>query len=119
LAAKKRRGEPLGRPRALTPAQVREARGMIERGKTIAHAARVLRCGRATLYRGFAAESVAEEQTLAAASSSPAQAAGPHVADTKTAALLLRVGVDDAGKFTRGKLPRSQRRFSRAHAQQS
>jgi DNA invertase Pin-like site-specific DNA recombinase len=104
LTAKKRRGEPLGRPRALTPAQVREARGMIERGKTIAYAARALRCGRATLYCGFAAESVAAEQTLTA-SSSPAQTAAVLVVDTKTVALLPRVEVNDAGKFTRGKLP--------------
>ena len=55
LTAKRQRGEPLGRPRALTPAQVREARGMIERGKTIAYAARALRCGRATWH--FTADS--------------------------------------------------------------
>jgi DNA invertase Pin-like site-specific DNA recombinase len=53
LSAKRRRGEPLGRPRVLTSVQVREARRMIDRGDSVTHAARVLRCGRATLYRAL------------------------------------------------------------------
>jgi DNA invertase Pin-like site-specific DNA recombinase len=54
LAAAKRRGERLGRRPALTPAQVREARAMLERGEGAAHVARVLRVGRSTLYRAIA-----------------------------------------------------------------
>jgi DNA invertase Pin-like site-specific DNA recombinase len=55
LSAKRRRGEPLGRPCVLTSVQVREARRMIARGESVTHAARVLRCGRATLYRALGA----------------------------------------------------------------
>lgn len=54
LAAAKRRGERLGRRPALTPAQVREAKAMLERGEGAAHVARVLRVGRSTLYRALA-----------------------------------------------------------------
>ena len=53
LDAKRRRGERIGRPRALTPAQVREARTMIARGESVSHTARIMRCGRATLYRAL------------------------------------------------------------------
>ncbi len=53
LAAAKRRGEKLGRPPALTPAQVREAKAMLKRGQSPNHVARVLRCGRSTLYRAI------------------------------------------------------------------
>jgi DNA invertase Pin-like site-specific DNA recombinase len=67
LTAKRRRGESLGRPRVLTSVQVKEARRMIDRGESVTHAARVLRCGRATLYRALASKPVAE-QTLAASS---------------------------------------------------
>ncbi len=51
LAAKRRRGERLGRPLALTPAQLAEAREMIDAGKGMAHVARVLGVDRSTLYR--------------------------------------------------------------------
>lgn len=61
LTAKRQRGERLGRPRVLKLVQVNEARQMIERGESITHAARVLRCGRATLYRALATESGAEQ----------------------------------------------------------
>ncbi len=54
LAAAKRRGEHLGRPFALTPAQVREAKKMLARGESSNHVARVLRVGRSTLYRAIA-----------------------------------------------------------------
>ena len=54
LKAAKRRGERLGRPPALTAAQVREARTMLDRGETPNHVARVLRVGRSTLYRHLA-----------------------------------------------------------------
>ena len=54
LAAAKRRGEHLGRPFALTPAQVREAKKMLGRGESPNHVARVLRVGRSTLYRAIA-----------------------------------------------------------------
>jgi len=54
LAAKRRRGEAIGRPRALSPSQVAEVRRMIERGESPTHIARLFRCGRATLYRALA-----------------------------------------------------------------
>lgn len=53
LAAKRRRGEPIGRPRALTPSQVAAAKRMVERGESPTHVARLFRCGRATLYRAI------------------------------------------------------------------
>jgi len=55
LDAARRRGERLGRPPALTPAQIREARTMFDRGDRAAHIARVLRVARATVYRALAA----------------------------------------------------------------
>src|SRR5450631_3267321 len=54
LAAAKRRGERLGRPFALTPAQIREAKKMLARGESPNSVARVLRVGRSTLYRAIA-----------------------------------------------------------------
>jgi DNA invertase Pin-like site-specific DNA recombinase len=51
MRAAKRRGEHIGRPPALTKAQVREAKTMLDRGESPAHIARVLRVGRSTLYR--------------------------------------------------------------------
>lgn len=51
MRAAKRRGEHIGRPAALSPAQVREAKKMLERGESPNHVARVLRVGRSTLYR--------------------------------------------------------------------
>jgi DNA invertase Pin-like site-specific DNA recombinase len=54
LAAAKRRGERLGRPFALTPAQIREAKKMLARGESPNNVARVLRVGRSTLYRAIA-----------------------------------------------------------------
>ena len=53
-AAAKSRGEHLGRPFALTPAQVREAKQMLARGESPNQVARVLRVGRSTLYRALA-----------------------------------------------------------------
>jgi len=53
MRAAKRRGERLGRRPALSPAQVREARAMLKRGENPTHVARVLRCGRSTLYRAL------------------------------------------------------------------
>ncbi len=53
LGAKKRRGEPLGRRRALTPSQLAEARTMLERGDSPSHVARILRVNRSTLYRAL------------------------------------------------------------------
>jgi len=52
--AAKRRGERLGRPFALTPAQIREAKKMLARGESPNNVARVLRVGRSTLYRAIA-----------------------------------------------------------------
>jgi len=54
LAAAKRRGERLGRPPALTPTQIREAKKMLGRGESPNHVACVLRVGRSTLYRAIA-----------------------------------------------------------------
>jgi DNA invertase Pin-like site-specific DNA recombinase len=53
LAAAKRRGEHLGRPFALTTAQVHEAKKMLARGESPNHVARVFRVGRSTLYRAI------------------------------------------------------------------
>jgi DNA invertase Pin-like site-specific DNA recombinase len=54
LAAAKRHGKTLGRPPALTPTQVREAKTMLKCGESPNHVARVLRVGRSTLYRAIA-----------------------------------------------------------------
>jgi DNA invertase Pin-like site-specific DNA recombinase len=54
LAAAKRCGEHLGRPFALTPAQVREAKKMLARGESPNDVARVFRVGRSTLYCAIA-----------------------------------------------------------------
>ncbi len=54
LAAAKRRGETLGRPPALTPAQVREAKRMLARGERPNYVARISRVERSTLYRAIA-----------------------------------------------------------------
>ncbi len=53
MRAAKSRGEHIGRPSALTPLQVREAKKMLNRGESPNHVARVLRCGRSTLYRAL------------------------------------------------------------------
>jgi len=54
MRAAKKRGEHIGRPLALTPAQTREAKKMLERGESPNHVARILRVGRSTLYRAVA-----------------------------------------------------------------
>ena len=59
LAAAKRRGEHVGRPLALTPAQIHEAKQMLARGESPTHVARVLRISRSTLYRVIRATSAA------------------------------------------------------------
>jgi len=51
MRAAKSRGERIGRPPALTPSQVREAKKMLGRGESANRVARVLRVGRSTLYR--------------------------------------------------------------------
>jgi DNA invertase Pin-like site-specific DNA recombinase len=53
LAAKKRRGEPIGRRHALSPSRVEAARKMLADGESHSHVARVLRVGRSTLYRAL------------------------------------------------------------------
>ncbi len=55
IRAAQARGEHVGRPRALTASQVREARKMLERGENASHVARVMRVGRSTLYRATTA----------------------------------------------------------------
>jgi DNA invertase Pin-like site-specific DNA recombinase len=64
LTAKRLRGEPVGRRRVLKPVQVAAARRMLERGEGVAHAARVLGCGRATLYRALGSESMKTKEQL-------------------------------------------------------
>jgi len=54
MRAAKKRGEHIGRPSALSPTQIREAKKMLERGESPNHVARVLRVGRSTLYRAIA-----------------------------------------------------------------
>jgi DNA invertase Pin-like site-specific DNA recombinase len=54
LAAKKRRGEHVGRRRALAPSRVSAAREMLANGHGAAHVARILKVGRSTLYRALA-----------------------------------------------------------------
>jgi DNA invertase Pin-like site-specific DNA recombinase len=51
MKAAKSRGERVGRPPALTSAQIREAKKMVDRGDSPNHVARILRVGRSTLYR--------------------------------------------------------------------
>jgi site-specific DNA recombinase len=51
LAAKKRRGEHLGRRPALSPSRLEAAREMIAGGHGASHVARILKVGRSTLYR--------------------------------------------------------------------
>lgn len=53
LAAKRRRGEPLGRRRALTPDQIATARELIESGKDVRYVARLFKCGRSSVYRAL------------------------------------------------------------------
>jgi DNA invertase Pin-like site-specific DNA recombinase len=57
MRAAKKRGEHIGRPSALTPTQVREAKKMHDRGESPNHIARVLRVGRSTLYRAIGQKS--------------------------------------------------------------
>jgi DNA invertase Pin-like site-specific DNA recombinase len=55
LAAKKRRGESVGRRKALNSSRLTAAREMLESGYGAAHVARVLKVGRSTLYRALGA----------------------------------------------------------------
>jgi len=55
LAAKKRRGEHVGRRPAFNSARITAAREMLAAGYGTAHVARVLKVGRSTLYRALAA----------------------------------------------------------------
>ena len=55
IRAAKARGERIGRPPALTPSQIREAKAMMARGDSPSHVARILRIGRSTLYRALSA----------------------------------------------------------------
>jgi len=56
LAAKKRRGERVGRKPVLTRSQVDLARRELDAGSSANVVARSLRCGRSTLYRALAAD---------------------------------------------------------------
>jgi DNA invertase Pin-like site-specific DNA recombinase len=53
LAAKKRRGEPVGRRRALNASRLEAARSMLAEGKGPAQVARILQVDRSTLYRAL------------------------------------------------------------------
>jgi|SRR5580698_176231 DNA invertase Pin-like site-specific DNA recombinase len=53
LAAKKRRGEPVGRRPAFNSSRLQAAREMLGSGHGAAHVARVLKVGRSTLYRAL------------------------------------------------------------------
>lgn len=53
LAAKKRRGEHIGRRPALNSSRLEAARTMLDSGLGAAHVARVLKVGRSTLYRAL------------------------------------------------------------------
>jgi len=53
MASKRRRGERIGRPLALTPSQVRAAKKMLDQGEGPSQVARVLRVDRSTLYRAL------------------------------------------------------------------
>lgn len=55
LAAKKRRGERVGRKPSLTPSQIVSARTLLDSGTSAVRVARDLGCSRATLYRHLAA----------------------------------------------------------------
>lgn len=57
LAAKKVRGERVGRKPKLTPSQVQDARALLAQGRSSSQVARSLRVGRATLYRHLSAAS--------------------------------------------------------------
>jgi DNA invertase Pin-like site-specific DNA recombinase len=54
LAGKKRRGERIGRRRALNAANLDAARLLLQQGFSTRHVARVLKVGRSTLYRSLA-----------------------------------------------------------------
>jgi len=54
LAAKRRRGETLGRPRAMTPSQVAAAVKMLHDGEAPSHVARLFKIDRSTLNRAIA-----------------------------------------------------------------
>lgn len=51
MAAAKRRGDHIGRPQAMTGAQIRHARQLIEEGKPWKEVAQIVRVARSTLYR--------------------------------------------------------------------
>jgi DNA invertase Pin-like site-specific DNA recombinase len=55
LAAKKRRGEHVGRRPAFNTARLQAARDLLDGGLGAAHVSRVLKVGRSTLYRALAA----------------------------------------------------------------
>jgi DNA invertase Pin-like site-specific DNA recombinase len=55
MKAAKARGYPIGRRKALTPAQLDHAALLIEQGESVAQVARSLRVGRSTLYEALSA----------------------------------------------------------------
>ncbi|MGA8473571.1 MAG: recombinase family protein [Candidatus Cybelea sp.] len=57
LAAKKRRGEPVGRRPAFNSSRLQAAQEMLASGYGAAHIARVLKVGRSTLYRALSVAS--------------------------------------------------------------
>lgn len=65
LAAKRRRGERVGRRPALTPARAQAAREMVASGQSPSHVARILNVGRSTLYRALASKGQRRQPALA------------------------------------------------------
>lgn len=71
LAAKKRRGERVGRRPVLSPSRLGAARELIEAGHGVAHVSRILKVGRSTLYRALASTRDRRSQRTLARTSGP------------------------------------------------
>lgn len=59
IAAAKKRGEHVGRPKAMTGAQIKHARQLLGEGKTPADVAAIFRVARSTLYRTLTSQAKA------------------------------------------------------------
>jgi len=64
MRAAKKRGEHIGRPPALTPGHMREAKKILGRGESPNHVARIFRVGRSTLYRAIAIAATQANMTI-------------------------------------------------------
>jgi DNA invertase Pin-like site-specific DNA recombinase len=63
MKAAKARGHPLGRRKALTPAQLDHAARLVGQEESVAHVARSLKVGRSTLYEALATRAVKRQET--------------------------------------------------------